>query len=342
MTPGRRQAKACDPASIDAMVPGSVEDQDLLAIRRRVVGVEIGAPGGRREPVGQARVGEDRVAVRLDDVDRPRSGVGRHARRETEDVDHLAGRVIGDPCAGRRQRLETEPGPAVDRAVLGRVATDRDDVVARLLRPAGRRIQLRVCRDRSTIARPCAPPSSGMVDRRAAPSGAMNSTPFGRDRDPRHRLDRDAGQCAIRDRLVEVGPRRCRCRPRRGRRSCRSDVGHARHVVGRVRSEDVGQALGKRLLVRVRVDHGGERRASATRRQVGDPRQLDRSEDARTVQVDRRQGVEDAAASVVPSDTTMRWSTGGRAYQLDRREPAAGAVSVSIRSRPSVAIRPSP
>ena len=94
---------------------GVVEDQDLLPVGGGVVGVEIGAPGAGREPVGQTGVGVGGVAVRLDDIDRPRSSGGGHARREAEDVDHLAGRVIGDPGAGRRQWLETrdpDPGPS--------------------------------------------------------------------------------------------------------------------------------------------------------------------------------------------------------------------------------------
>ena len=40
----------------------------------RVVGLKSARPGGRHEAVRQPGVGEDRVAVRLDDVDGPRPG----------------------------------------------------------------------------------------------------------------------------------------------------------------------------------------------------------------------------------------------------------------------------
>ena len=66
--------------------PGAVEQEQLLAIRRWVHRVEVGPPGRRHEAVRQPRIGVDRVAVRLDDVDGPRPGRGR-ARREAEDVD---------------------------------------------------------------------------------------------------------------------------------------------------------------------------------------------------------------------------------------------------------------
>ena len=132
--------------------PVGIEDEQLLAVGRRVVGLDVGRPGDRREPVGQARVREDRTPVRLptpvrlDDIDRPRAGrVGTRGRdgrvrSEPEDVDHLARVVVHDLRARPRERMAAP----VDRAVLGVVAPDREDVVGRRRRGAGRREQLRV------------------------------------------------------------------------------------------------------------------------------------------------------------------------------------------------------
>jgi hypothetical protein len=77
----------------------------------------------------------------FDDIDRPRPGCAR-AGRQPEDVDHLARRVVDDRGAGSRERLEAQAQALVGRAVLGRVAGDRDDVVLGGGPPARGRVQL--------------------------------------------------------------------------------------------------------------------------------------------------------------------------------------------------------
>ncbi len=58
--------------------PVGVEDEQLLAVDRGPVGLDVGRPGDRREPVGQAGVREHRTPagldtpVGLDDIDGPR------------------------------------------------------------------------------------------------------------------------------------------------------------------------------------------------------------------------------------------------------------------------------
>ena len=74
-------------------------------------------------------------------------------------MDLLASCVIGHPRPGTRQRMLSESC----RAVLCRIATDRDDVVARVRgRPAGH-VQLGVI-DPVTSASPCAPPFIATVE----------------------------------------------------------------------------------------------------------------------------------------------------------------------------------
>ena len=106
MTPGSRHAKACEPTSIEAVSPAAAEDEELLAVVGRVLGLDVDGPGRRRQALGQAGVGVDRVGVGLDDVDGPAAGgapVEPGAR--AQDVDLLAGVVVGDPRPGRRQRM---------------------------------------------------------------------------------------------------------------------------------------------------------------------------------------------------------------------------------------------
>ena len=91
--------------------PALVEHEELLAILRRIVRLDVGRHGARLEVRSQPRVGVDRVGVRLDDVDGPRTGrrlVGgrpRRIRRQAQDVDHLTGVVVDDLRARRRQRM---------------------------------------------------------------------------------------------------------------------------------------------------------------------------------------------------------------------------------------------
>ena len=91
ITPGSRHAKACEPMSIDYIDPEASKTSSSWRSVGRVVGVDVGRPRGRDEvrtrrasaKTAQARVGEDRVPVRLDDVDRP-SGVGAGRGRRLE------------------------------------------------------------------------------------------------------------------------------------------------------------------------------------------------------------------------------------------------------------------
>ncbi len=270
-----------------------VEDQDLLAIRRGVVGVEIGAPGARDEPVGETRVGEDRVAVRLDDVDGRDVGlVGIpdgvvDVRGETQDVDHLAGRVVRDLGARPGERVLA----LVDDPILRRVAPDRDLDVAGVCRSADRGIQLRAVETRDERQAVCsALHREGRHERGAVRHDELDRR-VGRDRDALDRVDRHAGKRAVGDRLVEVGPRLAAARLTQDDGRARRDAGQALHVVVRVGPEDVGQARRQRRRDRVGVDHGGQRRPAAARREVRDPGQLDRAEDGRAIEVDGRQPV---------------------------------------------------
>ena len=74
MTPGNRQAKACDPDVDGGRGAGRPEQQELLAVLGRVFGFEVGGDRHRDEAVGEPGIGEHRVGVRLDDIDGPRAG----------------------------------------------------------------------------------------------------------------------------------------------------------------------------------------------------------------------------------------------------------------------------
>ena len=110
------------------------EQEELLAVRRRVVGLDVARPGARaRTPRAAARRRRRRCrAVRPRTPSRrPMSRSGsRVGFGEAEDVDLLARCVIGHPRPGTRQGMLAH---AVG-AVLGRIATDGDDVVARVRR----------------------------------------------------------------------------------------------------------------------------------------------------------------------------------------------------------------
>ena len=214
--------------------PVSVEDHDLLAIRRGVVRVEIGAPGGRRETVGQARVGEDGVAVWFDDVDgRAVRLEGLTADRavdvrgETEDVDHLTGGVVGDLEARTGERVL----PLVGGSVLGVVTADRDDLVAGLVRGARGHVELAAVQ----VHEGQAVGAAVELDRRHARGVVRideHDAFVGGDGDARHRVDRDARKRAVGDRLVERGPRFAAPRApeddRRARRGFRQEASRSR------------------------------------------------------------------------------------------------------------------
>ena len=132
MTPGSRQAKACEPISIEAVSPSAPNTRSSWRSSAMYCDSTSSDPGRGHEVAGQAGVGVDRVGVGLDDVDRPRRRrrPGRPRRRCAQDVDLLAGVVVGDPRARAGQRMAAAER---DRAVLGAVAADRDDLVARVV-----------------------------------------------------------------------------------------------------------------------------------------------------------------------------------------------------------------
>ncbi len=193
----------------------TVEHEDLLPVLGRIGRVEVGAPGRRLEALGQARVGEDRVAVRLDDVDRPRPGAGR-IRRLAEDVDHLAGLVEDDQPAGPRQRVVA----LVDRAVLRRIAADDDHVVARVRRVAGRRVQLVVVdagHEREAVGAAIEP---HRVDDRGTLRGRRTSRRRRWPRLPGSRSRPEPRQRPVVDRRIELLAGIAAARDRRGRPWC--------------------------------------------------------------------------------------------------------------------------
>ena len=117
MTPGNRQAKACDPTSIEAEEPAAGEQEKLLAVLGRVFGLDVRRDGDGDEAVGRLRVREDRAGVArggvgLDHVHGPRPGRGR-AGREAQDVDHLRGTVVDDVRTGTGERgRPVDTGPS--------------------------------------------------------------------------------------------------------------------------------------------------------------------------------------------------------------------------------------
>ncbi len=254
---------------------GAVEEEELLAILGRVVGVEVGAPRGRDEAVRQPGVGEGRVAVRLDDVDRPRPAGGR-AGREAEDVDHLAGLVVGDERAESGQRVGTETrAPLSIGPVLGRVATDRDDVVLRASARPERRVHPRLSSP-VTMASPCAPPSSAMVVTTEARSGSMKVTPSAvatATRSDRYRrgCPGSVPSAMAASSAVRVSPdaRVAEDDRRPGRRRVEARLVRRR----RCRVEDVGEGSTPTAAWSVTSSTVAARaRAAAARRQVGDVR----------------------------------------------------------------------
>ena len=112
-----------------------VEGEDRLPVGGRIGRGDIGRPGGRRER--QARVGIDRVAVRLDDVDRR----ARAVRGRAEDVDHDRRRIErhaldlaghgdrrlhrGRPHVGALRELDDRDGLAGRDEQAGRVEVGR-------------------------------------------------------------------------------------------------------------------------------------------------------------------------------------------------------------------------
>ena len=112
------------PADLDGgHAPAGVEREQLLAVRGWVLLVLVEHHRDRDE--AQRGVGIDRVAVRLDDVDRVRAGAPVRCRHRPFDVDHLRREVVVRATGrrpGQRQRL-VEVGPWV---VAGLGDHDRD------------------------------------------------------------------------------------------------------------------------------------------------------------------------------------------------------------------------
>ncbi len=179
---------------------GLVEDQDLLPILRRVLRVEVRTPGRRREPVRKPGIGEDRVAMRFDHVDGP--GVPGGGRGVPQDVDHLAGRIVG------HQRAESRQGVcAAGRRSRIRVrASDGDDLVAGVRGIAVGGVELRVVHPGHHRQPMCATVQQDRGDQRH-PLRVDECDPVGgRHRNPRHIPDPDAGQRSAGDRVVQRRP----------------------------------------------------------------------------------------------------------------------------------------
>ncbi len=248
-----------------------VEDEELLAVLGRVVGIEVGAPGGRNEAGRQPGVGEHGVAMGLDHVDGPRP-TRRCAGRETQDVDHLAGLVVGDERAEARQRVRPQSeGALVDGPLLRHISPDGDDVVLRFGARPERRVHPGLVQpgDAGQAVR-----SSVERDRRddRGPFRVDEGDPVGgRDGDPVDRIDVDPGQRPIGDGRVERGP------DVSGPRVAEGDRGPGRRRIeaslelGRAaRVEDVGQGRRDGRVVGHVVHRRCQGRPAAAGRQVGD------------------------------------------------------------------------
>ena len=226
--------------------PVAVEDEQLLPVAGRVVGGDVGGPRGRLETRRERRVGEDRVAVRLDDVDGPRTGrrrvdvLARRFRSEAQDVDHLAGLVVHDLRPGSRERMDA----LVDRPVRGLIAADDDDVVDRRARRSRRHEQLRVLQagDLGQAVGAAVEP-----DRRDDPGTRRidERDPVARrGGDPGNVLDLDARQAPVGDGGLDLLPRVT------GARAAEDDRGagprQVRLVIGGVAGEELGEDGGLR------------------------------------------------------------------------------------------------
>ena len=267
---------------------GTVEDQQLLSIGRRVVGRDVGGPGRRHEAGRQAGVGEHRVAVRLHDVDGPwvRVGAGR-ARDPAQDVDHLRGVVVDDPAGRGGERMLA----LVDRPLLGRVATDREDLVARAVGLPRGRVQPGVVEARDHCQAVGTAIERHRRDQRHAGGIDERDAAAGGDRDARHLLDADPGQASVGDGLVQGGPDVARPGTAQDDRRARRRLRELGLVVGSSAAEDLGQGRRRRRWIRD-VGHGrDQRRARAAVRQVRDARQVEGPKDAARQQVDHGEGV---------------------------------------------------
>ncbi len=231
-----REARSC-PTSSEAASPPAREGQDL----RR--GWRSGSPRCGRAPApsganGSRVVGEDALAVRLDDVDRRPGAV----RRRAQDLDQLGGGVEDDARARRRQRdrvgdvRAVRRPPSPDTAIT---ATCGSPVVASV-------VVTYSCVPSSTpltSARPAAPPSSGTVAATSPRRRRRSVTPSDAGHGQlRHRLDRDARPACPSSiaawsvvRVLVLGSRR------RSRPTSRVDVREPVLVRRRLAAQDRGE-----------------------------------------------------------------------------------------------------
>ncbi len=210
------------------------EGEQLLAICR---GVWLGGiEGPRRRLSRQGGVGVDRVAVGLDHVD----GRARLALSIAEDMDHLGRDIEDDPSDGGRHRERLG-----DRRVGGRRPADPDD--GHLL--AVRDVQHRVAEAGHGGQTGRRPVERALGHDLAVERVDERHTVRPGGSDPRAVLDRQAGQLAFRDRLLDLAL-----------------VRRVEHVG----DDDRAVAIGDDLLVVRRHATGDRRQLRRDCRRVGD------------------------------------------------------------------------
>ena len=274
--PGEAPGEGVRPGVDGGRRAGAVEDEELLAVLGRVVGVEVGAPRGRDEAGRELGIGEGRIAVRLDDIHRPRPA-GRCARGEAQDVDHLTRLVVGDERSEAGQRVRAEAGrSAVHRSVLGHVAPDRDDVVVRILLRPERRIDPGLVEPIDHAEAMGSPGEhEGRDDRRTVGVDERDAV-GGRDRDPFDLVDVDPRERPVGDGRVDGRPGVATPRVAEDdRRPGRRRVEPILEFSGAAGVEDVGQARGDGRVIGDVVHGGDQRRPAAAGRQVRDGREVE-------------------------------------------------------------------
>ena len=308
------------------------EDQQVLAIGGHVFGLDIHRHRGGRHAIGQPGVSVDRIPVRLDDVDRPAiaRGAGRSGHA-TQDVDLLGGLVIGHEARRRRQRMAA----LADRAILGAIAPDGDDVEAGVVRGAVGDVQLRIV-DAHHHRQAMGPaghrqrighPGRRGIDERHALAR--------RDRDPSPVHDLDAGQRPVGDGLLDRVPLDAAAgRPQDDLRLGIAGGVQPGAIIARLPVEQVGELRGHRAWIGDRRGRGDEGRPGAGRREVRDPGQVGGAGDGAAIDVHRgdgRVGGRDDRRTVI-GDEQMRDGMasvphlGGLEAALDAIEPDRGQV----------------
>ena len=270
--------------------PVTVEHQQLLAILGLVLGLDVHRPRRRVEPVGQQRVGVDRVPVRLDDVDGPpvgHRGGPRCPGRQAHDVDLLARGVERHPRAEARQRFVA----AVDRSGRRVVAADHDHVVGRRLGRAAGDVQPRVV-DAGDQGQPVRAALQRQRRRRVAVRriDERDALRCG-DRDARPLDDLHPRQATVGDGLLDRRPHLAGARAAEQDLGAGSGGGDARLVVERVATDQLDQHArhghrigdGRRVALedRCRFPRSRARRCPRTRRCRGSRRSIRRSRSRR-------------------------------------------------------------